>query len=156
MLVVIKYDDGTGEALSAELEGGVVSQGQDWLPGILVQDPERCYFKSDYFEAALNEAGERSGDVRPDAGEPDFIGFRWELVGNEADACRQKMATWMKRIGTRFDPEMAGADYLHEGLLPILSDNEAVTYDRDRQCWLSPHSPDNAVICCAVVAIQIE
>lgn len=136
MLVVIEYDDGSGEALQATLEGGVVSVGHSWIPGILVQNPERCYFQADFFECAISEGGERSGDVRPDA-DAAFIGFRWKLVGNEADASREKMATWITRLGDEFDPEIAGACYLHKGLLRVLSDQEAAMYDRDRDCWMT-------------------
>lgn len=135
MLLIIDYPDGTGEALTAELVAGVVSHGRCWVPGILVQEPERCYFKSDFFEAAMNEGHLRSGEIRSGLEEPEFIGFRWRLVGNEADACREKMASWMTCIGQAFDPHVPGAGYLHEGLLRLLSDEGAATYDRDRECW---------------------
>ena len=135
MLLIIDYQDGTGEALTADLVGGVVSHGSRWVPGILVQEPERCYFKSDFFEAALNEGHLRSGEIQSDPEDPQFIGFRWRLAGNEADACREKMARWMAWLGSTFDPDVRGAGYLHEGLLRRLSDEEAATYDRDRECW---------------------
>ncbi len=135
MLLIIDYPDGTSEALTAELVGGVVSHGSHWIPGILVQKPERCYFQSDFFEAALNEGHLRSGQIKADPEDPEFVGFRWRLVGNEADACREKMARWMTWLGSSFDPNVAGAGYLHEGLLQQLSDEEAATYDRDRECW---------------------
>ena len=127
MLLIIEYDDGADEALSAELEGGVISQGGNWLPGILVQAPERCYFKSDYFEAALNEGHERAGYVRPEPSDPDFVGFRWKLMGNEEDACREKMARWIKRIGVAFDPMTLGQAYLHGGLLRVLRQDRSAS-----------------------------
>jgi hypothetical protein len=133
--LIIDYPDGTGEALTAELVGGVVSHGRSWVPGILVQEPTRCFFKADFFEAALNEGHLRSGDIESDPDEPEFVGFRWRLVGSEADACREKLARWMTCLGPAFDPDMPGAGYLHEGLLRLLSDEEAATYDRDRECW---------------------
>lgn len=37
-------------------------------------------------------------------------------------------------MGPAFDPDVPGAGYLHEGLLRRLSDEEAATYDRDREC----------------------
>ena len=135
MLLIIDYPDGTGEALTADLVGSVVSQGRCWVPGILVQEPERCSFKSDFFEAALNEGHLRSGQIDSDPEDPEFIGFRWRLVGNEADACREKIARWMTWLGESFDPDVPGAGYLHEGLLRRLSDEEAARYDRDRECW---------------------
>lgn len=137
MLLIIEYSDGTDEALKAELEGGIVSHGRCWIPGILVQEPERCHFKSDFFEAALNEGHLRSGRMTSDPDDPEFDGFDWKLVGNEADDCREKMARWLVRLGPAFDLEIPGAAYHYEGLLRILSDKEATTYDRDRECWLT-------------------
>jgi hypothetical protein len=135
MLLIIDYPDGTSEALAAELVGGVVSHGRRWIPGILVQEPKQCYFKSDFFEAAMNEGHQRSGEITTDAEDPEFIGFRWKLVGNEADACREKMAHWRARLGSAFDPDVSGGEYLLEGLLRLLSEEDAVQYDRDRECW---------------------
>lgn len=142
MQIMITYDDGSGEVVDARLEGDVVSVGQRWVPGILTDEPERCYFKSDYFGCALNEGHEREGLVRPepgevdpDTGKPEWMGFTWKVLGNEADECRRKMAHWIDRIGGSFDPEKTGADYLHGGLLHVLEKEEMASYDRDRQCW---------------------
>ena len=137
MLIIIDNDDGAQETLTAELEGAVVAKDGGWLPGILVEMPDRCAWRSGYFETALNEGGERSGHVRPEPEEPDFIGFHWRLVGNEADACRDKLARWMNRVGAAFNPEIDGRAYLYQGLLRLLSDEEAVQYDRDRECWIT-------------------
>jgi hypothetical protein len=137
MLLIIDYPDGTHEALTAELEGGVVAQGGRWIPGILVQEPQRCPFKVDYFEAALNEGRQRSGEVTSDLEDSECVGFRWKIIGGETDACREKMARWMTALGSAFDPEAPGTGYLHEGLLRILSDEEAARYDRDRECWIT-------------------
>lgn len=137
MLVIIDYDDGAQEILAAALEGGVLSKDGGWAPGILVQEPDRCYWKSDFFEAALNEGRERSGTVRPDPEERNFVGFQWKLLGNEAEACREKLALWMNLLGEAFDPEIAGRAYLYKGLLHIFSDEEALKYDRDRECWMT-------------------
>lgn len=95
MLLIIDYLDGTSEQLKAELVGDVVSYYQGWIPGILVAEPKRCFLKSDFFEAALNEGHLRSRGVEADPEEPDYVGFRWRLVGHEADACREKLAEWM-------------------------------------------------------------
>ena len=144
MQVVITYDDGTGEVVRARLEGDVVSFAQGWIPGILVDEPERCYFMSDYFGCAINEGHEREGvvrpepgDVDPDTGKPDWMGFTWKLLGNEPDECRQKMWRWIDRVGGAFDPEKTAADYLHGDLLHVLDEAEMPAYDRDRQCWIT-------------------
>jgi len=91
--------------------------------------------KSDFFEAALNEGGQRSGEVSAMEGDPTEFGFRWTTVGNEKEACHEKLARWAKRIGPPFDPHAFGKDYLYEGVLRLLSDEEAAQYDRDFACW---------------------
>ena len=45
------------------------------------------------------------------------------------------MAHWTTFLGPVFHPDIPAADYLHEGLLRLLSDEEASRYDRDRECW---------------------
>lgn len=142
MFLVIEYEDGTGEAVKATLEGGIVSQGRLMIPGLLIQNPKDCYFKSDYFEAAINEGDERSGEIKPDETEIDsqgcplFKAFTWKIVGNERVDCLEKMATWVSVIGASFDPSIAGENYLHEGLSPTFSVDLVRKYDLDRQCWL--------------------
>lgn len=140
--IVITYEEGPGEVVQARLEGDLVAVNQRWVPGILTDEPERCYFKSDYFLCAINEGNEREGTVRPEPGDidpetgkPAWVGFTWKLLGTETDECRRKMARWINRIGGSFDPERAGADHVYAELLHILGTEETTEYDRDRQCW---------------------
>ena len=49
MPLIREYWDGTNKALTADLVGGVVSHESRWVPGVLLQEPERCYFQSDFF-----------------------------------------------------------------------------------------------------------
>jgi hypothetical protein len=137
MKILISYSNGASETLNVELEGGTVSFAGRWIPGLLIQEPKICQFKSDFFEAALNEGICRSGEVPPFEDELDFVGFTWKLFGNEEEACHDKLLLWSYRIGPSFNPEVSGEDYLYEGFLRLLSVEEAAQYDRDLDCWLT-------------------
>ena len=141
MNLVIIFNDEASETLSVAVMGGLVASGTYWLPGHQVDEPCRCRFGSDYFAAAIDEGGLRSGgeqpeeaDLDPDTGQPSWQGFRWELTGTEADDCRVKLRAWIDRLGADFDPDKQGADYLYEGLLRVFDDREACLYDADMQC----------------------
>ena len=149
MHLVITFNDGTSETLSVAVAGDLVASGTYWLPGHQVDEPCRCRFGSDYFAAAIDEGGLRSGGEQPEeadldptrsavgisgTGQPNWQGFRWELTGTEADDCRTKLRAWIDRLGADFDPDKRGADYLHGGLLRVLGDREASLYDADMQC----------------------
>ena len=146
MHLVITFNDGTLETLAVSLVGNTVACGPDWVPGHQVDEPRRCRFGSDYFSAAIDEGGLRSGSEQPNEADlhptrntagisgtdqPEWQGFRWKLIGTEADACRAKLRAWTERLGADFDPDKQGADYLHEGLLRVFDDHEACLYDSD-------------------------
>lgn len=131
MHILITYEDGTTEKVTAYLEGERVLQGGVLLPGHGVLDPKRCYFKGDFFECALDEALETSGSVAPAEGEDNFESFRWELVGTDADACRDKLEKWVKFLHQPFDPLETA-----ERLGFPLSDQQERIYGRDSQCWM--------------------
>jgi len=128
--ILITYEDGTTEQVTTRLEGECVSQGGELVPGHSVLDPKRCHFKADYFECALDEAGETSGAVAPDGDGAAFESFRWELVGTDADACREKLEKWVKFLNQPFDP-LERADRLG---FPFTDQQERI-YRRDSQCW---------------------
>ena len=129
MHIEITYEDGAVETLRVDLEGERVSSGRVWIPGHEVECPSRCYFMSDFFEAALDEGHVREGAEKPDDDESPFEPFRWKLVGSEEDECRKKLAQWKQAVGPDFDP-------LSE-TLPVHDPETAAAYSRDRQCWMT-------------------
>ena len=137
MELVIKYDDGTTEVVPAKPMANAVSAWGSWQPGIeLEYEPERCHWGSDFFATRMNEGHVRVGREDPYGDEePPVQGFSWEIVGTEEEACRQMMARWIARLGSTFDPEASAGDYLYGGLLQVLADGEAKSYEDDRQCW---------------------
>lgn len=142
MHVEITFNNGSTEQVPVSLEGNVVTRSGSWFPGHIVGEPRLCHFQSDYFGCALDEGGQRAGDVQPEEADidpetrqPDWQGFRWKLVGDEADVCRDKLRKWADVLGPEFDPFKSGREYLHGNLLRTLSDDEARLYDSDQQCW---------------------
>ena len=128
MHIEITYGDGTTENVPVHLEGMWVYSGGAWIPGDAVMSPsDRCYFRQDFFECALDEGHERSGSVEPEEGDEDVVApFTWKLVGTEEDACREMLARWRDKLGhfDPTDPEAVPADQdVNNG------------YRRDCQCW---------------------
>lgn len=143
MHIIITYNDGKTELVPVRLEGGVVSCGHEWMPGHIVDNPCLCRFASDYFGSEIDEGNQRFGnvqpaecDIDPDTGKLEWEGFRWELVGTESDACREKISKWIGALGPDFDPLMRGEEYLHGGLLRRLTSEQARDYDWDMDCWM--------------------
>ena len=133
MHIEITYDDGSVETVQVTVEGEMVSTGGEWIPGHLVRNPERCYFKRDFFECALDEAHVTEGRVAPDEDEDEnaFESFSWKLAGSEQDECREKMRAWQEVLGMHFDPTKTGSE-----AIPDAPEDIRQGYDRDRQCWM--------------------
>lgn len=114
MHILITYSDGTTETVAVTIETERVSSGRDWIPGHNVECPNRCYFKSDFFECALDEGHETSG-TEDDEFDDGFESFTWKLVGSDEEECRKLLSKWLEIIGPSFDvwdfdPETLPAD----------------------------------------------
>ena len=134
MHIEITYADGSTEKLDVALRGEWVSSGGKWVPGHQVANPERCYFQSDFFCAAVGEGGERAGEVRPDEDEGElFEPFSWKLVGTDEDECRTLLACWLLSLGRTFDP--AGDPSTVVG--PDAGPDMAERFRLDQQCWMT-------------------
>lgn len=133
MHIKINYGDGTVETIPVTLEGNRVSSGRSWIPGHAVGEPsKRAYMRADYFECAIDEGKERSGRFYPDEddlGGPPQETFYWQLVGDEAEECKLKLAAWQAEIGASFDPTLPASE---QAGLPA---ERHRAYEDDRQCW---------------------
>jgi hypothetical protein len=139
MQLNIKYDDDTIETLPAAVQADIVSTWMSFHPGIVIlAEPKYCFLGSDFFSAAMNEANLRFGQEVPldELDSPPMQGFSWEVIGSEAAECRAMIDRWAKLLTSLFDPHARAEQYLYQGVLQILSDEDARLYENDRKCWM--------------------
>lgn len=129
MHIEITYADGSSEDVGVRLEGERVLTGQGWVPGHVVEQPARCYFRADFFQMAIDEAKVRSGTEEPEEGES-FDSFTWRVVGTDEEECRAKLMAWLRAIGPSFDPV---------GMIELTDVPATIAegYRLDRQCWMT-------------------
>lgn len=154
MHILISYADGTHETVSVSLEGDVVSEMSSLIPGHLADEPVRCSRNAEFFNAAIDEGGERSGTEsgafpEPEPGMPEPQAFRWELVGSEEDECRVKLRRWTGILGPALDPWLNADDYQNADGSLVLSAEQAGSYRRDMRCCL--HYLDDPIDVPAIV-----
>ena len=146
MHIEIVFDDGRTERVRVRLEGHVLSSGGRMVPGHLVDEPRTTTITADAFEAAIGEGGLRAGrmepeeaDFDPDTGTPSFEPFTWTLRGSEEDACRAKLAKWIRLLGESYDPFKSGEDVFGVASGPPDAPRRMVPriYDSDRQCVMT-------------------
>jgi len=129
MHIEITYHDGDAETVEVRLEADRVLGPGGWRPGHAVGNPVRCYFMWDFFEAAIEEGGVRSGSEAPDKDELDaFEPFSWKLVGSDEEECRALLGIWAMRIGRVFDPhgDPSALD---------ISEEEKKSFIHDQKVW---------------------